>query len=200
MKRNLLRIGAVSFGALVLVCAGSAVALADDQDSVDVFVDVAPVETPGVLALSVDSGETTLTESGSTDAVRQFTGVLPNVTVTDTRTAEEIPDGANWYVLGSVSDFTSDDATISADHFGWSPHFVGGDDEGDGVVSVGGDVETVLDGQRGLVDQELLYLGDALPAVDGGGSWTANADLFLRVAASTTPGEYASVVTLSLFE
>jgi hypothetical protein len=34
----------------------------------------------------------------STPTVRQFTGSLPTVTVTDTRLPDQIPAGAGWYV------------------------------------------------------------------------------------------------------
>ena len=204
MNTNPLRAGAIAFGALMLVAAGGAAATADDQygeEGVDVWVSVDPLPVPGTLALTVAADWTTLEEDGSTDLVRQFTGELPNVTVSDTRSDDEIPDGANWYVLGTADDFESTAGDIvTADHFGWSPQLVGGSDEGDGIISVGGDVETVLDGDRGLVDQELLYLAIDVPAVDGGGAWTATADLFLRVPATVTPGDYHSVITLSLFE
>ena len=202
MNKNVLRVGAITLGALLLASAGSAIAAAEEygDEAVEVLVSVEPLALPGTLALSVAASSMTLSENGSTEAVRQFTGVLPNVTVTDTRSAEEIPDGANWYVLGTASDFNSIGGTITADHFGWVPQLVSGSDEGDGVVSTGGDVDTVLDGDRGLVDQELLYQTFDVPAVDGGGSWTANANLFLRVPGSVSPGQYSSVITLSLFE
>lgn len=203
MKMHTLRAGTAAFGALLLVAGGAAVASADDygEEGVDVWVSVEPLPEPGTLAMTVAADWTTLTENGSTDLIRQFTGALPNVTVSDTRSDEEIPDGANWYVLGTASDFESTAGDIvTADHFGWDPALVGGSDEGDGVVSIGGEVETVLDGDRGLVDQELLFLATDLPSVEGGGAWTATADLFLRVPATVTAGDYHSVITLSLFE
>lgn len=200
-----LQLTAATFGAAVLIAAGASVASAapaDDTD-VDVQVDIQPVEQPGVLALSVAADTTTLTESGSTDLVRQFTGELPLVSVTDTRTADEIPDGAYWAVVGSASDFVKSGdpsaAPIGAEYLGWNPSLVRG--EGEAFVSVGDEVGTALDGGKpGLVDQELLFLADSGPAQAAGGTWTANADLFLRVPATTAPGSYTSVLTLSLFE
>lgn len=204
MRSRVSRYSAVAFGAVLLTSAGSAVAAtAEERDSegVDVHVSIDPPTEPGTLALTVAANSTTLTEADSTEAVREFTGALPDVTVTDTRAESEIPEGSSWYVIGTAGDFTSASGdTISADHLGWAPRFVGGDDAGDGVISVGGDVETVLDGDRGLVDQELLYLGDDLPAAEGGGSWTASADLYLRGQSTVAPGDYSSVITLSLFE
>ena len=193
-----------AFAVAIAAAAGTAAATADelDNENIDVEVTITSATTPGTLALSVAVNNTTLGESGSTGAIRQFTGVLPDVTVTDSRTAEEMPDGAaNWYVLGSASEFSTDDgATITADHLGWAPRLVDGDDTGDGVISEGLDIDTVLDGDRGLDDQELLYAADWVPAVEGGGSWTASADLFLRVPVAAATGTYSSVITLSLFE
>lgn len=202
MPKYLLRAATIGFAAVVLTSgATSMAASADEMDDVDVTVEIPPVSEPGTLALSVDARSTALTESESADGIREFVGTLPDVTVTDTRTMAERPEGSSWYVLGTARDFESEAGeTIAANHFGWSPHLVSGTDEGDGIVSVGGDVETVLDGDRGLVDQELLFLGEDLPVPDSGGRWTADADLFLRVPVDVAPGTYSSTVTLSLFE
>lgn len=170
-----------------------------DGNDVDVTVDIPSIEEPGVLALTVASDATTLSENGSTDLVRQFTGTLPTVTVTDTRTPDDVPDSAYWYVLGTASDFVSDaqpTQTIAADNFGWEPALVAG--SGESFVSVGDEVGTALDGEPGLVDQELLFLADSQPAT--GGAWSATADLRLKVPASVAPGTYKSTITLSLFE
>lgn len=203
MRKNILRAGVGAVGAAVLVVAGAVAASAEEEygeGTVDVEVTIAEIDVPSALTLTIAGTSTSLVEDGSTATVRQFTGSLPEVTVTDNRTEDEIPDGANWYVLGSASDFVSATSTITADHLGWSPYLVDGSDEGDGVVSVGGDVETVIDGDRGLVDQELLAAAIDVPSVDGGGTWTASADLFLRVGSDVEPGDYTSVMTISLFE
>ncbi|PVW04650.1 hypothetical protein DEA06_07655 [Microbacterium sp. Gd 4-13] len=201
-----LRCSIIAFGAVLLVSVGTAAASADetnmgDQD-IDVNVEITEIEEPGVLALTVaGSASTQLTENGSTELVRQFTGTLPTVTVTDTRTEEEIPAGASWYVLGSASDFTGPgETTITADHLGWTPALVEGAGEGEPFISVGGDVLGTEDGGLGLgnVEKELLFLGDSAEAASG--AWSATAGLQLKVGADVEPGSYASVVTLSLFE
>ena len=98
--------------------AASTSATTIDGSDIDVSVNVTDVSV-GVLALSVAADETALTEVDSGDPlVRQFTGTLPTVTVTDTR--PEVPDSP-WYVLGTASDFVSGTDTITADHLGWSP-------------------------------------------------------------------------------
>lgn len=191
----------------ILACGASAVANAEEYegDDVDVTVDIAEIDQPGVLALSVESGTTALTESGSTLTQRQFTGDLPVVTVTDTRDLTDVPEGAGWTVLGTASAFTgnSGQPAIPAGNLGWAPALVQGDE--DGLVSAGLEVETVLDepsqpgNNVGLVDQELLFAtGDS--SATNGGAWSAKAQLFLRTDVDVAPGTYTSTLTLSLFE
>jgi hypothetical protein len=199
---------AVAVAVLAGVAAFPAAASADPGDSadVDVTVDITEIKVPGVLALSVAGSAVSLRENGSTALVRQFTGTLPTVTVTDTRTAGEIPAGSSWAVLGSSSDFTgtAGQARISAGHLGWKPRLV---DAGtsDGQVSEGEEVVTVLDDPTqpgnnvGLTDQELLVSTYDSAAVTGD-AYSVNADLYLRTPADVAAGSYKSKLTLSLFE
>ena len=205
-----LRLATAGFGALMLTVVATAAATAadpvgDDSD-VDVNVSIAELTEPGVLAMSVAGTATTLTESDSADPlVREFTGQLPTVTVTDTRDADEIPADAAWYVLGTASDFVGDagQAPIGAGHLGWAPHLIDGGDSG--LVAEGPEVATVVDDDAapdnvGLVDKELLAntwnSGEVAPE----GSWTVTADLFLRTDTTVAAGDYSSTLTLSLFE
>lgn len=198
-----LRYTAIAFGTALLVSAGTAAHAVEsnvDDQNVDVEVEIAKIDTPGVLALTVaDPSTTTLAESGSTGLVRQFVGTLPKVTVTDTRQAGEIPNGASWYVVGSASDFVGAGAKkITADHLGWTPALVKGEGEGEPFVSVGGDVLGAEDGGPGITDKELLFLGESAETV--GGAWSATAGLQLKVRSDVEAGSYSSVLTLSLFE
>ncbi len=159
--------------------------------------------------MTVAANQTALTED--TSAVpeeRHFSGALPSVTVTDTR--ETIPAGAAWAVLGQASDFVSTDGgtqpAIPAGHLGWTPSVV---DPGETYEVVPGpQVDTVLDdgpnnvGLEGVAGPELLAmtLNGSEKAQDVAESWTANAELFLKVPLATAPGAYKSVLTLSLFE
>lgn len=206
--KNTTRVGLAVLAAALMTTSGAAVAAvaADpvDDGQVGIDVEITPQEGPGDLVLTVTPGRATLTEQGSTGDVRQFTGVLPQVTVTDTRDAEQTADGAQWSVLGSASEFTTaDGGVIDAKYLGWSPRLVSGDED---AISVGGDVDGALQGDvgseqsRGLKDQELLYLSDADALSEGGVSSTATADLTLRVPATVTAGQYSSIITLSLFE
>lgn len=205
-----LRIAAAVLGAAVLAVGGGALTAtaAEEQGEgdVDVTVDIAPVEQPGVLAMSIAGTTAALTESGSTALTRQFVGSLPRVTVTDTRTSAEIPDGAYWYVLGTASDFvgSAGQPGITAGHLGWRPSLVDGG--ASGLVAVGDEVMTELDEETlpgndvGLIDEELLAMTADSAEVATEGRWTAEAELFLKTDAAVSPGEYTSVLTLSLFE
>ncbi|MET0456212.1 MAG: hypothetical protein ABW137_30625 [Mycobacterium sp.] len=201
-KTTLTRVGAAAFGALLLASAGTAGATADEVDDADVDINVEVSERypSGVLALTVAADQTSLTEIDSGDPlVRQFTGELPTVTVTDTRS--DVPD-VPWYVLGTAGDFVSGASGITADHLGWTPALAG--DYGP-AIEPGGDIETVVDdpASEGLAyaDGELLYVNVDQTATYTQGSWSATAGLQLKVdAAAVAAGTYTSVLTLSLFE
>ncbi|WP_204292780.1 hypothetical protein [Micromonospora gifhornensis] len=205
-RRRLFAVGAA--GALLAgsVAAGSpAFAAPGDSADVSVTVDIEEIKEPGVLAMSIAGDSVTLAEDGSTLLVRQFVGTLPTVTVTDTRTPDEVPAGAAWAVLGSATDFVggAGQAPIGAGHLGWKPKLIDGGDSG--LVSEGEEVVTVVDeptqpgNNVGLVDQELLVSTFDSGAV-AGGAYTVNADLFLRTPADVAAGAYTSTLTLSLFE
>ncbi|MBM7494299.1 hypothetical protein JOD64_005521 [Micromonospora luteifusca] len=176
-----------------------------DNTDVRVTVDIEEITEPGVLAMSIAGNAVALSEDGSTLLVRQFVGNLPTVTVTDTRTPEEVPDNAAWAVLGSATDFVggTGQAPISAGHLGWKPRLIDGGDTG--VVTEGEEVVTVLDeptqpgNNVGLVDQELLVSTFDSEAVTGD-AYSVDADLYLRTPADVAAGSYTSTLTLSLFE
>ncbi|WP_222115660.1 hypothetical protein [Microbacterium sp. SLBN-146] len=203
-KREIVaRCAMLAAGVAVLAGAATAATAAEQDEDIDVTVQIAEIDEPGALAMSVAGSSVALTENGSTSTVRQFTGSLPTVTITDTRTADEIPEGAFWYVLGSASSFTGDGGQpeISAANLGWAPELLDGGESG--LVSEGDPVETVLDegpNNVGLVDRELLAMAADSGMLAEEGAWTVTADLFLRTPSTVVPGSYASVLTLSLFE
>ena len=193
---------ATGLTAMLLVAGGAAAATADDvtdDSSVDINVEITDRD-PGILALSVAADATSLTEVDSADPmVREFTGTLPEVTVIDTR---DVVTDVPWYVLGTASDFLSGSSRITADHLGWNPALAA--DYG-AEVEPGGDIETVIDDPNsdglGYADGELLYANYDQIGTHPQGSWAATAGLRLRVDATVVdPGEYTSVLTLSLFE
>ncbi|MDR2252444.1 MAG: hypothetical protein LBD97_01040 [Bifidobacteriaceae bacterium] len=201
-----IRIAAALLGAAALATVGG-MAFADDQvggdEEIEVTAEIQP-QTLGVLAMSVASNAATLTENGSTALVRQFTGTLPTVTVTDTRDPDDIDDDVFWYVLGTATDFHGDGTQpdIPAANLGWTPALI---DPGEsGGVAAGPQVDTALDSgpnNVGLVDQEFLVeTTDPSQDVVTDESWTANAALFLRTSPTVAAGTYTSTLTLSLFE
>jgi hypothetical protein len=207
MKRELIGRLAVGAAGAVLLVGVAGAAFADDNDGsndVDVNVQITPAAEPGVLAMTVAGNATTLTESGSTPTIRQFTGNLPTVTVTDTRVfPDRIDAGAYWYVLGSSTDFVGDAAQpdITAGHLGWTPALGASTDPGE--VAAGDQVDTVLDSGPdavGLVDQELLAIASSSAGINPTGSWSVNAALFLKTPITVATGTYHSTLTLSLFE
>ena len=195
------RMSIAAVGALTLsVLGGSGFAAALDDpygdEEVAVSVDIAEVEEPGALSMTVDGTTAALAETPGTPTTRLFSGSLPTVTVTDTRAPEDIPEGAFWYVLGSITDFSGDAAQpdiISADSFGWAPVLTEGDP---GSVSAGDEVEP----GEGFVDPEILSVAYDSAEIAPEGSWSANAGLTLKTGADVAPGKYTAQLTLSLFE
>lgn len=147
----------------------------------------------GVLALSVDddgSGVTLAQAANRGDRLR-FTGGLPTVTVTDSRSVAQA-GASGWAVAGQAYAFSSGSRTLDADHLGWRP-FVRDPREG---VAAGALRPTVLGGGEGLI-----VPGRLASATPHGrfGSTTMGADLFLEVPVDTAPGTYEGALTLSLF-
>ncbi|WP_435746310.1 hypothetical protein [Microbacterium sp. PMB16] len=207
MNRSSITRASAAVAGFILLAGVAGNAYADEEqgdDNVDVTVEIAEITEPGVLAMTVAGTSASLTETDSTATIRQFTGALPTVTITDTRTPEEIPAGAGWYVLGTATGFTGSagQTGIGADHLGWAPRLIDGDDEG--LVGAGDEVTSVLDdtgAQVGLVDQELFAIAASSANVaEGDAQWTATADLTLKTGSDVAPGTYTALVTLSLFE
>lgn len=206
-KSTTARIAATAVGTLLLAGVAGA-AIAEDvqlgEGSIGVSVEIAPLTTPGILAMSVDGSSTALTENGSNELSRTFTGTLPTVTVTDTRTAEEIPGGAAWYVLGTASAFTGDagQREIGAQHLGWAPRLIQVDDAG--LVAPGDTVDPEMEGGVngvGLADQELFAsAANSVEVAEGNTQWSATADLTLKTGVDVPAGNYNATLTLSLFE
>lgn len=187
-------------GMLLLGAAGAAIADEIGDEDVQVNVDIAALPPVGALTMSVAAGSTTLAEVPSDDPeLREFTGVLPTVTVADDR--EDVPSDVFWYVTGQSSAFTAAGAPeLGPEHLGWTPRLL---TENDGEVAEGPEVGTVFDeapNNVGLEGEEFLAL-----ALDSGearavGEWAANADLFLKTPVDVQPGSYSATITLTLWE
>ena len=192
-------IGALG-GALLIGAAGAAIADEIDGDDVAVNVNIEALEPVGALTMSVAAESTTLTEVDSADPeVRQFDGILPTVTVSDDRA--EVPADTFWYVTGQSSAFTAAGVSdLPAGHLGWAPALTS--DDSNGEVMAGEQVDTVLDegpDAVGLVGEELLAIAPNFGELPTG-SWTANADLFLKTPVDVAPGNYSATITLTLWE
>src|SRR5690606_18768711 len=191
-------LGAMLIGTVALASAASADQVGDDSN-VDVSVEIESTVEPGNLAFSVASSSTTLSEVDSTvPETREFTGTLPEGRVADRRSADQVGEGAFWYVLGGAADFSGEAGTIGDEILGWAPALVSGSDSG--LVEAGEGVDPELENGPGLVDQDLLVSAFDSTEVNPEGSWTANADLTLRTGEDVAAGAYSSTITLSLFE
>jgi hypothetical protein len=165
--------------------------------------------TAGALWMVVDNADVVLGEetTGVPVSERWFTGTLGDVTIHDTRSADQIDPDVHWWVGGVATDFVAQagqSSDIGAENLGWAPAFT--DPTYTGLVSAGLPVDPALDGGpglEGLLGQEYLVevaTSSDDPDVVDEDEWTANAELILKVGGSVEPGAYASVLTLSLFE
>ena len=187
-------------GLLLLGGAGAAVADELQDDDVQVNVDIEALPPVGALTMSVASDSAALTEVPSADAeLREFTGVLPTVTVTDDR--EEVPEGVFWYVTGQSSALTAAGVPeLGPEHLGWVPRLLTAND---GEVAEGPEVGTIFDeapNNVGLEGEEFLALALDSDGARPVGTWEANADLVLKTPKDVAPGSYSGTLTLTLWE
>ncbi|MDO8145628.1 MULTISPECIES: hypothetical protein [unclassified Isoptericola] len=203
------RTAAASIGLSLLAAAGvpTLAAAADPagDDSIDISVDIEDLTPAGELSMSVAANDgVALVEEGSDDTARQFVGTTPTVTVTDTRSPEEVPDGSYWAVVGQAGDFVEgSDATqtFGPEHLGWEPRLL--TPSSTGLVAEGEPVSSVVDDGTGaaavgLEGQELLV--STFSAAEEIGTWDVEAGLTLRTPADIPAGSYTSTLTLTLFE
>lgn len=165
---------------------------ADTRDGIPVEA-VIPEGEDGALALTVaDFGDAVqLSEPENAGDRLRFTGALPEVTVTDSRTAAQAGTGG-WAVSGQADAFTSAGQTVPATHLGWTPQVL----TPRPGLTAGAAVETVLDGGPGLATPSRLASANA----EGRwGSATLGAGLVLEVPVDTQPGTYTGMLTVSLF-
>lgn len=147
----------------------------------------------GVLALTVaDFGSgVALSKAANAGDRLQFTGALPAVTVTDSRTRAQAGAGG-WELTGQAFQLSSDVRSIGADHLGWAPSL---STTRDGLTA-GDAVATAMSGGQGLAAPARLAAADAK------GRWGSAAlggSLVLDLPVDTQPGTYAGTLTLSLF-
>jgi enterochelin esterase-like enzyme len=154
---------------------------------------VIPEGENGVLALTVaDFGEgLVLSDPENAGDRLRLTGELPEVTVTDSRTAQQAGLGG-WAVTGHADAFTSAGQSIGADHLGWTPTVV----TPRPGLTAGSEAATALDGGPGLETPASLATADA----QGRYSMAKLAALLrLEVPIDTQPGAYSGSIMISLF-
>ncbi|MFS0705297.1 alpha/beta hydrolase-fold protein [Cellulomonas sp. 179-A 9B4 NHS] len=154
---------------------------------------VVPEGEQGVLALSVaDHGDgVTLGSAGNAGDRLRFTGALPAVTVTDSRSVAQA-GASGWAVSGQAYAFTSGTRLLDAQHLGWRPRV----ETPRAGLAAGAERATALGGGEGLAVPGRL----ASAAPEGRfGSATLGADLVLELPVDTAPGTYEGTLTLSLF-
>src|SRR5699024_12031500 len=83
-----------------------------------------PEVADGYLSLSIADDDTvTLGEATNAGDRLVMSGMLPTVTVTDSRT-EEQASGTGWALAGRASELVGERGAIGADHLGWTPSLV----------------------------------------------------------------------------
>ncbi|NGO67722.1 DUF6801 domain-containing protein [Streptomyces boncukensis] len=135
-------------------------------------------------------GALTMTQAGDTVRMSPVTegqggnstGDLQTVTVSDSR------DGTSgWSLTGKATDFSGAD-TISAENLSWAP----------ACTAAPGSAGSCVPGTDGVVGTEGATLATSPDGEDSGGEFTVGAGLDLEVPADAAPGDYASVLTLTL--
>ncbi|MFP7761704.1 alpha/beta hydrolase-fold protein [Marisediminicola sp. LYQ85] len=164
----------------------------DTSEGIPIEAEIPEAEN-GVLAMTIaDYGDgVALSEPENAGDRLRMTGQLPEVTVSDSRTAQQAGVGG-WAVSGHADSFTSTGQTLTADHFGWTPDVL---TPRPGLVA-GSPVDTVLDGGPGLETPGTLASADAEGRF---GSAVLGAELELEVPVGTQPGTYTGLLTISLF-
>ncbi|MFS0735089.1 alpha/beta hydrolase-fold protein [Microbacterium sp. 1P10UB] len=165
---------------------------ADTSSGIPVEATIPEAEN-GVLALTVaDFGDGVAVSAPENAGDRlRMTGALPEVTVTDSRTAQQAGLGG-WAVSGQADAFTSDGQTVEAEHFGWIPQVL----TPRPGLSAGDPVLTVMDAGPGLATPGELASADREGRF---GTAKLGAELRLEVPVDTQPGTYTGQVTISLF-
>ncbi|HXL96592.1 MAG TPA: Ig-like domain-containing protein [Streptosporangiaceae bacterium] len=143
------------------------------------------VPPSGAFTVTIHPGTVPMTVSGSV-----ATGVLQDITVTDTRTSDP-----GWQISGQVSAFTGSGTaagwTIPGSQLGWTPIVIG---TLKGSVVLGG---TVAPAKPGLgVATAAATLAEA-PRGCGSGTNVLSANLTLAIPLGTVPGPYEGAMTIT---
>ncbi|GAA3921158.1 alpha/beta hydrolase [Microbacterium invictum] len=157
---------------------------------IDVKAEIAEGEA-GALTLTIGANDGVTLSGGNAGDRLRLDGVLPTVTVSDSRNAIQAA-GGGWAVSGRASNLASSEGQLSAAHLGWTPRALNTKPG----VETGATTPTAIDGGSGLsTSSRLAEAGNASRT----GSAVLSADVFLEAPVDTAGGTYTSKITLSLF-
>lgn len=121
-----------------------------------------------------------------------FSGALPTVIVTDSRSDDEAA-GGGWSTSGQVSDFVNGETVLDGSHLGWVPEVLTPKDG----LTAGAPVASGLDGGGDGLSAPSTLATAAGAGRAGSAELGAGLDLLFPVDAA--PGTYESTITVSLF-
>lgn len=150
-------------------------------------------EVEGSLTMSVaDFGEGVTLGGGANIGDRlRFTGVLPAVSVTDSRSNAQVGQGG-WTVSGQAADLSTGSQILRAQHLGWTPGLL----TTKPGVTPGSEVKAALGGGAGLGTPATLATATSEGRL---GTTELTADLSLEVPVDTRAGDYTGNLTVTLF-
>ena len=171
------------------------------ESGIDISVNINKETIGGgelVLTIPGASQGVTLTDATNRGDRLTFTGNLPQVNVTDTRSVQRVGENGGWSVTGKASDFTYTGNipevknNFSASHLSWKPVLV----SGNSGVQLGSETTSAMDGGSGLETPATLVKASG---ADRLGTTSVQADLALEVPVDIANGAYSSNLTVSVF-
>lgn len=154
---------------------------------IDVTVPTVVVpEEPGEFVWTIEGGGASVSLGTATVRDEAFvaSGVLPKVTIKDTRAGQPA-----WTVNGSVSDFAAGTQVFDGKHLGWGPALAG-----DNTVGASNGQVVVAGVGSGLKASSTLAYA---PAGHPKGQTQAEAAIDLKLPIDTKAGDYTGVLTLT---
>ncbi|WP_439675311.1 WxL domain-containing protein [Embleya sp. MST-111070] len=141
--------------------------------------------TAGSLAITQQAGGIRMSDVSVSAQDQTMTGKLNTVTVSDLRGGN-----AGWTLTGSVTDFeNAAGESIPADHFSWKPKAAKADEKSKG---------TPVAGSAGTIGSGATLASVPQGSTNTGGTFSADADIDLKVPAYQGAGDYSATLTLSI--
>ncbi|GAA1816738.1 hypothetical protein GCM10009771_16330 [Nesterenkonia flava] len=172
---------------------------ARDSDGIPLDVTIPELGDPGtgpgslVISIAQNNG-VELTGGHNIGDARRYLGVLPTISVTDSRApAQAGGENGGWTVSGQSSRLESGTNVLAPGYLGWSPALANNSREG---VTEGAPVRTLLRGGVGLAQPQTLgsAVGDNRLGTTG-----LTAEVALEAPVDAPAGDYEGELTVSLF-